>query len=177
MLKQIKRVNLLLFCGVLSCTSNKKELETLDTKLETKGATPTEEIGMNKEGEAIVKKENSASSALVTLEHVNENLKLDLKQQFFLLRECRETLSLSKNGGTGEYPELSNFDQLEAKYDRTSQLGLVEGQIKVVETSDLKERIAAHQSFQTELSTFLRTVKKEKEKCLFQIKEAQGISE
>jgi hypothetical protein len=41
-----------------------------------------------------------------------------------------------------------------------------------VETSDLKNRIAAQRDFQKELNSFIRTVKKEYEKCNFRLKEA-----
>lgn len=155
-----------------STTPKTEPIQPIDTKLEQKAATPTETIGLNKDGEAIVQKEDSASATLVTLEHVNENIKLDLKQQFFLLRECRETIALSQYGGSGEYPELTDFDALEAQYEKKSKLGIEDGKIKVVETSDLKKRIAAQQEFQKELNTFVRTVKKEYEKCNFRLKEA-----
>jgi hypothetical protein len=46
-----------------------------------------------------------------------------------------------------------------------------DGQLKVVETSDLKERIGSQESFQKELTNFIRTVKKENEKFQFAMKE------
>jgi hypothetical protein len=163
------------FAGLIwgcSTTKQPEPLQPIDTKLEQKAATPNETVGLNKDGEAIVQKEDSASAALVTLEHVNENIKLDLKQQFFMLRECRETIALSQYGGSGEYPELTDFDALEAQYEKQSKLGIEDGKIKVVETSDLKNRITAQRDFQKELNSFIRTVKKEYEKCNFRLKEA-----
>lgn len=157
----------------LSCTSTSK-IDAIDTKLEKKGATPTESVGIDSAGKAVVQKQSSASSRLVTLEHVNENLKLDLRQQFFLLRQCRENLALSQHGGSGEYPELTDFDALEAQYEKKSQLGIEKGELKVVETSDLQERIAAQEAFQNELTTFIRTVKKEHDKCAFALRERKS---
>ena len=175
---RIKRVQSAFFASLslglttlqAGCASS-KQVDYIDTRIDKKGATPNESVGLSKEGQAIVQKETSASSRLVTLEHVNENLKLDLKQQFFILRECREKLALSKHGGPGEYPELTDFDSLEATYEKQSQLGMEDGQLKVVETSDLKERIGSQESFQKELTNFIRTVKKENEKFQFAMKE------
>lgn len=159
----------------LSCTSTSK-IDSIDTQLEKKGTTPTESVGIDSTGKAVVQKQSSASSRLVTLEHVNENLKLDLRQQFFLLRQCRENLALSQHGGSGEYPELTDFDALEAQYDKKSQLGMEKGELKVVETSDLQERIKAQEAFQTELTTFIRTVKKEHDKCAFAMRERKSAN-
>jgi hypothetical protein len=159
--------------GVQTSCSSTPPVESIDTTLDRKGSTPNETVGLNKDGEAIVQKEDSASARLVTLEHVNENLKLDLKQQFFLLRECREDLALSENGGTGEYPNLTDFDALEAQYEKNAQLGLEDGKLKVVETSDLKQRLAAQEAFQKDLNAFIRTVKREREKCDFAVRNNQ----
>lgn len=161
-------------CIVAGCSSSSDKVHELDTALEPHGHTPSETVGVKPDGQAVVQKQESATAALMTLEHVNENLKLDVRHEFFLLRECREGLALAAGAGGREYPELSGFDEIQASYEKHVELGLVEGELRVVETSPLTARLESQRKLQTDLRQVLRTVKEQKQRCLFLQKSQQS---
>lgn len=166
-MKQLIGAFLILTAWSIACSSAPDKVRELETELEAPGATPTEAIGVKPDGQAVVQKQVPATASLMTLEHVNENLKLDVRHEFYLLKHCREELALAADSGGREYPELSGFDELQASYQKTVELGLVEGELQVVETSSLAERLEAQRKLQKDLRAVLHTVKEQKNRCLF----------
>lgn len=168
----------LVFAGFASaavgCSSSSETVKELDTALETHGQTSSATVGVKPDGQAVVQKQESAAAALMTLEHVNENLKLDVRHEFFLLRDCREKLALAAGPGGREYPELSGFEEIQASYEKHVELGLVDGELRVVETSPLALRLESQRKLQADLHQVLRTVKEQKQRCMFLQKAQQA---
>lgn len=150
-------------------TSEDPALETIETSLESRQNTLEGSLGLDAEGKAIVQQETDAATELMAVEHVNENLKHELAFEFHRLKTCRQTLNLSRNGGSGEYPELSGFSELEADYAEVTELGLVDDDIRIVKKSSLRERLQAQTELESKLRKLTQTVKQQKERCEFQI--------
>lgn len=169
---------LLSLTGLASaCRSNEYKVEEIDTTLDAKGRSAGGTVGLNKEGEAIVQEQQQASVALTALQHVNENLRMDLKSHLYNVKTCRGELNRSRNGGTGEAPELSEFPDLQAAEKSVEKIGLEDGELKIVKTEFLNDRMKAERTHQDELRALISTVKKQEELCAFKLKDAQDRKE
>jgi hypothetical protein len=167
-----------LVCVSSNCTSNKYKPQEIDTSMELKGAAGAANVGLNKEGEAVVQNQQAASVELMSLQHVNENLRMDLNSSLYNLKQCRSELQLPRNGGSGEAPELTDFQNLSALEKSVDKVGIENGEIKVVKTEFLVEKLDAEQKHQKEIRALLKTVKNQEDKCKFNLtaaKEKQAL--
>lgn len=157
---------------IVGCASNPNKPKEISTSLESSAYTPVGSVGLNKEGEAIVQEERSASVELAALQHVNENLHMDLNSEIFDLKRCRKALNRSTNGGDGEFPILTDMKKLQAVEKAHEEFGIEKGQLKIVKKEMLVEKIKAQRVYQSELNDLLGVVKEQREKCDFKLANA-----
>jgi hypothetical protein len=151
--------------GIVGCTSKEPNVKPVDTQLDAKGTTGSQSVGINKEGDAVLQEQQDLSARIRVLQHVNENLRMDLKTEFFNLKECWKSRS-SKT--TREMPELTQFDDLLTPDGSKEEIGEVNGSLKVVKTEDAVKRMKAEERTQEQLRANLKSVKAQKEKCEFE---------
>ena len=157
------------FFLAVGCSSNANKPKEISTTLEASSYTPVGSVGLNKDGEAIVQQERSASVELDTLQHVNENLHMDLNSEIFDLKRCRKELNRSTNGGDGQYPVVTDMKKLQAVEKSREEFGIEKGQIKLVKKEMLVEKIKAQREYQSELNELIAVVKDQRDKCDFKL--------
>jgi hypothetical protein len=153
----------LLAATACSTGPNVKEV---DTSLERKGHTDTKMLGIDKKGNATLQEETPLDVEIRTTQHVNENLRMDLKTEVFNLKECWKKRA---SATTKEMPELTEFEGLDAKLaSSTEEVGTVNGEVKVVKREDAVERYNAEKKLQEKIRKYLADAKKQREKCEFE---------
>jgi hypothetical protein len=153
------------FFALASCASKDNQLKTIDTTLDSKGSTGTAVVGVNSEGQAILQQETQLSSEIRTAQHVNENLRMNIRSEFYHLKECWKNRARTT---TKEMPELSEFEDSEAGATTTEEVGLVGQDVKVVRKEDAIARLRAEKRTQEGLRAHLSNTKKQREKCEFE---------
>jgi hypothetical protein len=149
----------------VSCASREPNVKQVDTSLQSKGSTGTHVVGLNAEGDAVLQQEAQLSSEIRVAQHVNENIRMNINTEFFHLKDCWKKRSRNT---TGEMPELTEMKNLEPGVGGTEEVGLVDGQIKVVRKEDAVARLKAEKRHQEELRAHLDNVKRQREKCEFE---------
>jgi len=150
----------------VGCSSrSNNEVREVETKLDAKGSTGTHVIGLDKNGDATMQQEKQLSAEIRTVQHVNENLRLDLKSEFFELKGC---LKKRAKAGDGKMPEISDFDDIETASNAKEEVGLVDGQLKIVRKEGAIDRLKAERTQNDELRALLKSVKKHRERCEFE---------
>jgi hypothetical protein len=166
-----KRVVISLVASVLmvGCSSrSNNEMRAIDTQLDAKGSTGTHVVGVDRNGDATLQEERQLSSEIRTMQHVNENLRLDLRSEFFNLKDC---LKRRAKAGDGKMPEISDFDDIETATNFKEEVGIVDGQLKVVRKEGAVDRLKAERTQNDELRALLKSVKKHLERCEFETAE------
>ena len=154
-----------LCAGMVSCASKEPNVKPIDTTLDARGTTGSQKVGLNKEGNAVLQEQQDLGGEIRVLQHVNENLRMDVKSEFYLLKDCWKRRNINT---TKEMPELSNFEDFETPDKSNEEVGMVNDSLKVVRTEDAVERLKAERRTQSQLRTNLKTVKAQREKCEFE---------
>lgn len=155
---------LLILLFASSCASREPGIQKVNTTLDSKGSTGTHRLGLNEKGDAILQEEQALSSEIRVAQHVNENLRMNVRTESFHLKECWKKRARAT---TGEMPELSEFHDT-ALPAGTEEIGMVGDDLKVVRKEDATLRLKNERRRQDELRAHLANVKRLKEKCEFE---------
>jgi hypothetical protein len=158
-------VCMILVQGFWSCASKEPNIRPIDAGLDARGTTGDQRVGINKQGDAVLQEQLDLGGQIRVLQHVNENLRMDVKSEFFLLKDCWKKRNFNT---TKEMPELSGFDDFETPDSSKEEVGIVNDSLKVVKTEDAIVRMNSEKRTQTQLRANLKTVKSQKEKCEFE---------
>ena len=157
----------------IGCASRESNVKDVDTKLDARGSTGTQVVGLDAKGDAVLQDERALASEIRIAQHVNENIRMNVGTEGYHLKECWKNRA---RGTTGEMPEFTEYDD-SAAVGGTEEVGLVNGDIKVVRKEDAVARLRVERRRQDGLRAHLSNLKRQREKCEFESARDVGKTE
>lgn len=148
---------------LFGCSSNK--VKEVDTKLEsTQNLSGDQTIGVNSDHVAIIQKETAANDKVRVVKWEIYGAEQKLHSEVDQLKECRTYLADTRLGGNAAVDKIPAVDG-KAEIEWTQKFGMVNGQLKFIETQDLLQAVSAGQAYLTSLNTLLPVVVDARETC------------
>lgn len=149
-----------------ACTSNDHEVRDVETLIEKKGRVGDKDIGINKDGEAIIQEKVEADDELRRQQWTNNVLTEKFETEHFELRRCRTEISDPRLGGDGNVREIPEIDNMASTDGVKEEFGADEqGDLKVVRREYYLERLNQERKVERKLRDMLKTVSKYREDC------------
>ena len=151
---------------MISCTSNEHEVKNIDTTLESTQKTEDGQIGIDKEGDAVMQSKKTAQEELRQQEWVNSRLEDDLENDHHALKTCRNDQADPRLGGNGRPRDIPEIDDMKETSDVKEQFGLDEkGKMQVVKREYYLDRLKRERKYEKSLRKMIKIVKKNREEC------------
>ncbi len=131
----------------------------------TKGKVGDAVVGLNDKNQILVQEESLATDELLVQQSLNERLQADYAHEAYVLKQCRADISDPRLGGNGELPEYKEVDSFKDIVEIKEELGLVNGEIKVVKKSFFDEQYKAEKKLTTTLRKMISATKDSRERC------------
>ena len=154
-----------------ACTHD--QVQDVDTKLDVKGKTADETIGLNDDKQVIVQTEQSADVELQSQEMANYNLRERLSWAINDLKECRVSLADPRLGGSGETAPIPEVDSIETD-NPEEKFGMDEqGNLKLVKKELYTQRLKNERVRGEKLAALLKMVKGHNDHCQQELRTAR----
>ena len=151
---------------LLSCTVKEHTVKELDTELSAnKGKVGDAVVGINSKNQVVVQEESLATDDLLVQRAVNYRLQEDYENEAYKLKQCRVDLSDQRLGGNGELPEYKEVVSFKDIVEIKEEMGLVDGEIKVVKKSFFDEQYKSEKKLTTTLYKMIAVAKDSRERC------------
>jgi hypothetical protein len=122
-------------------------------------------VGLNDKNQVLVQEESFATDELLVQQNVNERLQSDYEHEAYVLKQCRADISDPRLGGNGDLPEYKEIDSFKDIVQIKEEMGLVDGEIKIVKKSFFDEQYKAEKKLTTTLRKMISATKDSKERC------------
>jgi hypothetical protein len=150
----------------VGCASSAVKVEKVETAMESKAQSFGETIGIDKQGQAIIQKEDPVENELREQRWKNADLENILRSSYENLGQCQENVADSRLGGNGEVPELPEVDAAADVSKIKETIGLNEqGNLVVVKKELLNDRIARERKYEQSLKHSVKIVQKHEKVC------------
>jgi len=152
--------------AAVGCTGSKHEMKEIETTIDQKGEVDGTKLGLNKDGEAVLKAEQSAADELRIQQLANSRLRDYMDRDYFELKRCNRDLSDPRLGGKGELTEMPDLSNLQSPADEIEEIGKTEsGDLKVVRTQFYLDRLTAERKYEQSIRKTHKVVKAQLEQC------------
>jgi hypothetical protein len=160
-----------------ACTSREHEVYDIDEPLDVKGHVDKGEVGIDKDGEAVVREEQEAADELRLQRSANAYMRERLEVDHHELQRCVRDLADPRLGGRGDWTKLPDLDDLESPAAKKERLGLssVDGEehLKVVKTSYLRDEIDAERKYERAIKAMKKQVAEQLDRCDYEMAQAR----
>lgn len=161
-----KFMSIVFLMSVFGCATQEHSVKELDSEItKTKGSVNGGVVGLNDKNQVLVQEESFATDELLVQQEVNFRLQENYENEAFLLKKCRVDLSDPRLGGNGELPEFKEVDSFKDIVEIKEEMGLVNGEIKIVKKSFFDEQYKAEKKLTTTLHKMISVTKDSKERC------------
>lgn len=167
MLKHLNSCTLVMtLCILTGCSSNPYKVKEIDTEVKsTHGQLQGAMIAVDLQGQAIIQKETDAEVQLREQTWKNYDLERDLNYSHEALTQCQNEMADPRLGGSGKVVDIPEIDAVNVT-QKKEEFGLnSNGDLKFVTKEMYLDRLKSERRFQEVLTSHLKLVKKEKEKC------------
>lgn len=138
----------------------------VETKIEQKAALGNEIIGLDKEGQAIVQKEDPVENELREQRWKNSDLEAVVRTSHESLDRCLVETADPRLGGNGEVSEIPEVDAAMDLSKIKESIGMTEdGSLKVVKKELLTDRIARERKYEQSLNNSAKIISKHRKVC------------
>lgn len=146
-----------------SCTTPGKVEQLDDDGFKSKGKTADGVVGVNDNGQAVLKTEKDASVELQSQQMANYSLRERLGLEVQDMQRCHEDMASLKDGPAAEAaPDIDIPEDLATE----EQIGLTDtGELKVRHTEIFTERLAAERKRGAKLDALFKKAKKLNDQC------------
>lgn len=159
-----------------ACAStNKQEIFDINAPVDPRGKLGKSVIGLNEKNEGVIQEEILVEDELRQQELLNSSLHDTVLSEQATLEGCREDLTDKRLGGTGEMSPLPEIDNLRLDEKVTEKMGAdsESGELKIVRTTFLRDKITNEKRYNKSLITTLDTLKKANKECGKKLAEAR----
>lgn len=157
----MKHLLLVLVFSLGACTTT--QYKTADDKIEHLGNTPDGELGRASSGRVVIQEKQSARTALMIVQHVNENKLANLKEEHWQYVNCRKELG-------GDVADVPTVETLNANIVTDEKFGTDEdGHLILVIRKDYQNSFDAERAFEKELDTMFKTIHKLNLGCQYKL--------
>jgi len=160
-------------CASLLPACTKDKVEDVDTKLDVKGKTSDETIGLNDKDQVIIQTEQTADVELQSQEMANYNLRERLSWSINDLKECRASLADPRLGGSGESEPIPEVDSIEIDNPGEKFGKDEDGQLKLVKRELYTQRLKNERERGAKLAALLKMVKGHNDRCQQELRTAK----
>ena len=165
----------ILTTSLISCASDPRAVQAIDTNITVKGNIGDSKLGLNAKNEVIIQHERQAQDELMIQDAVNMRLQDKANHHEGELKECLTYLADKRLGGTGEIPETLDVSNLKTDENVTEDFGTAEdGTLKFVRKSSFVGRLRNARSYEKSLRAVTKVLKSQDEQCQMKLELARN---
>lgn len=155
------------------CVSSQYQVKKIDTTLDVKGQVDNKKMGLDKDNVIILQEENDGADELRQQKSNNLDSKVILDREVGILNRCRTELADPRLAGPGKKPEYLDVSDMKAKVAVEEELGLNNGDVKVVRKTKYLDELRTERKYWNSLQAMLKQVQRQNEQCAYALGQAR----